>query len=92
MGKISKCFYRLLEEEDCSVREAADFYFYSNMMTANDDYMKFYEDYDIKQTNRKNHILGEVLIEEGLSNKVKAHTTNLAISTMKNRVVIYSDA
>ena len=53
MGKISKCFYREIDQRDCSVEHAAEFYFYSNMMTASEHYMQKYEDYDIIQRKRK---------------------------------------
>jgi hypothetical protein len=91
MGKISKCFYREIDPRDCSVEHAAEFYFYSNMMTASEHYMQKYEDYDIIQTKRKDALLGIFMREENLLDKVRTNTATLAISTMKDKVILYAD-
>ena len=91
MGKISKCFYHEIDERDCSVEHAAEFYFYSNMMTASDNYMKKYESYDTIQTKRKDALLGRYIHAEGLMDKIHTNTATLAISTMKEKVILYAD-
>ena len=92
MGKISKCYYHPLDEKDCSVEQAAEFYFHQNMMTADVNHMKAYEEYDYLQTKKKDTVLGHNLRIDNLLNQVNAGSATLAISTMHNKVVIYANA
>lgn len=86
--KISKVFYK---ELDTDIREAGEFYFNYNMLPIHEMFHDAYEESETKQINLRNQILGEEIRAGNIDGKVKVESTILAISSLKNKVIILTN-
>lgn len=91
MGKISKVFYEEIKPESCTIKEAAEFYYHFNLVGSHEFFHKDYEDYELAQINLKNKILGDTVANNKEKERPKVGTSILAISSLKNKVIIIAD-
>ncbi len=91
MGKISKVFYTEIRPEICTVKESAEFYYHFNLVASHESFLKGYEDYETNQINLKNKILGDVVANIEGKERPKVGSSILAISSLKQKVVLIAD-
>lgn len=91
MGKISKVFYTEIKPEECTVQEAGEFYYHFNLISAHEMFHDDYEKYEIGQIQLKNKTLGEAISQKGMVQRPKVGSSVLAISSVKNKVILIAD-
>lgn len=90
MGKISKVFYKEVDPDTCSIKEAAEFYYYFNLIGSHEMFREDYEKYEISQAALKNKTIADAIKVDG-SERPVINSSVLAISSLKNKVVIVAD-
>ena len=87
MGKINNVIYKTCDEY--STKDAAKYYFYSNIMGLNgkidNEFVNYYED----EIRAKNRVIGEQSKKYGV--KALMSTSVMAISSVKNKSVVIVD-
>jgi hypothetical protein len=91
MGKISKVYYEEIKPEECTVKDAGEFYYHFNLVSSHTMFHDDYEKYEIGQMNLKNKIIGDVINREIIDGRPVVNTSILAISSLKNKVIIIAD-
>lgn len=86
MSKIKRVFYTEIDEKDCSLERSGEFYYHFNMMNVNDFFQKDYEDYETKQLELRNSIIGNNI------NDMPSHPnmsfTIFGISSIKDKTIL----
>lgn len=91
MGKISKVIYIEIKSTSCTVKEAGEFYYHFNLISSHDLFHVDYEKYELSQIDLKNKTLGSIIHSNELSERPKINSSILAISSLKNKVVLIAD-
>lgn len=87
MGKISDVFYTDIHKNDCTIMQAAEFYYYYNLIDK-PCILPEYEAYEENQINIRNKILGEAINNGKLQIHPKTNTTIFGISSLKNKAIL----
>jgi hypothetical protein len=88
MNKIQEIYYEELDNDICSIEEAGQYYYYSNYL--DDENYPEYEKYEMNQIKLRNIIIGNAKKRGDIEN-VKVDSSILALSTLKNKVVLFVD-
>jgi hypothetical protein len=91
MGKISKVFYKEIDDTECTAQEAGEFYYHFNLISSHILFHKDYEKFELAQINLKNKTLGDIINDSGTQVRPKVGSSILAISSLKNKVILIAD-
>lgn len=91
MGKISKVFYKEIDNNVCSIDEAAKFYYHSNLIGIHEMFHNDYEEYELSQLNLKNKIIGDAIKNCEVEGNINSNNTMMAISSLKDKVIIIAE-
>lgn len=91
MEKISKVYYQELDDKVCTVQEAGEFYFHFNLIGSHTLFHEQYEKHELSQMNLKNKVIGEAIKKNEIEGRPKVDSSILAISSLKNKVIIVAD-
>lgn len=91
MGKISDVHYHEIDEKECSLKEAADFYFYYNLIGVDPSIISEYENYEEMQINLKNKILGKAFNNNEIPRHPRLNTSLLGISSLKGKPILVTE-
>lgn len=91
MGKISKIFYTEIKPEACTVQQAGEFYYHFNIVSIHTMFHDDYEEYEMNQIQLKNKTLGDAISQEKMDGRPKVGSSVLAISSIKNKVILIAD-
>ena len=89
MGKISKVFYEEVPSDVCTVTEAAAYYYHFNLLSSHEMFHEDYEKYELSQAAVKSNVLGSIVANN--NERAKVSSSLLAISSLKNKVVVIAD-
>ena len=90
MTKISKVYYEELDSNVCTVEEAGEFYYHFNLLDTNISFQE-YEKYELNQINLKNKIIGDAVKNNEIVGRPRIDSSVLAISSLKNKVIVVAD-
>ncbi len=88
MGKISEVFYKEIDPKICDEKEASSFYYHYNLLGLNEKIDEEYEQYEMKQMEIKNKIIGDCLKQGEFPRYPNISSTIFGISSMKNRTIL----
>ena len=88
MSEISEVHYQEIDTNICNINEAGEFYFLHNLLDTTNMFHKDYETYESKQLQLKKEIIGQLRIDNKISDSSNINSSILGISSLKNKVVI----
>lgn len=91
MGKITDVHYHEINEKECSLQEAAEYYFYYNLLGIDASILPEYEKYEESQIQLKNKILGDAYNNKEIPKHPKMNTALLGISSLKGKPIIVTE-
>lgn len=91
MSKISKAYYKEVDPKDCSVEEAAEFYYLFNLLDTDDSLCDEYEKHETNQLKLRNRLIGEAIRNKEVPNKPDISTAIMGISTMQDKVILLAE-
>lgn len=91
MGRITEVFYKEIDPIITNVEDAGEFYYHSNLIGVNEIFHSDYEEYETNQIKLKNKIVGDAISNGEIRSGVRPNSTTLALSSMKNKVVVLVD-
>lgn len=89
MSKISEVFYS--EMNDLKEEEVVDFYYHYNLIGESEVFHEGYIDYEERNVNIQNKILGEAYKNRIIPKHPKMNKVLISVSTMKNKPVIIAE-
>jgi hypothetical protein len=92
MATISKVYYEEIDPSQMNIREAGAFYYYTNLVTADDEaFQEAYETYEMGQLYFKNRLIASAKLNGKLEGIPNINRSLLAISSIKERVILLVD-
>lgn len=89
MGKISKVLYEVCD--DYSIENAAQYYFYSNVIGMNDKVDNLFGKYYENELKVKNSMIQKAVKASNVTSPISAGSAFMAISSVKNKPVILAE-
>lgn len=86
MSKIKNVFYTEIDEKDCSLEQSGEFYYHFNMMNLNDSFRDAYEEYEEKQLELRNSIIGNNI--SNMRRHPIINSTIFGISSIKDKTIL----
>jgi len=91
MGKITSVYYQEIDPKIVDIQTAGEFYYNHNLLDVHEMFHDDYERSEIEQLNLRNILLGEAIKCEDIQGNVKVDSSILAISSLKNKVVLVAE-
>jgi hypothetical protein len=91
MGKITRVYYDELDPNVVDVHEAGEFYYHSNLIGVHEMFHEDYEAYETRQFELRNQLIADAIDNKRVDKTIRLATAMLALSSMKNKVVIMAD-
>ena len=91
MGKITRVYYDEVDSNIVDVHEAGEFYYHSNLIGVHEMFHDDYEAYEIRQFELRNQLIANAIENQMVDKTIRLTTSMLALSSMKNKVVIMAD-
>lgn len=85
---IKNVYYEEIDPSVVTPDQAAEFYFHYNMIQLHPDFIDDYESFETKQLEMKNKIISNAIDRGDLSKQIRVDHSMIAISPIKNKVVM----
>lgn len=91
MGRITKCIYKVVAPEMCSIYEAGEYYFNQNVLGLHEKLDSEYERYEGRQMMVRNCLIGEAIKENPDVKRPALSSVVFGASSTKNNVVLVAE-
>lgn len=91
MGKITEVLYKEIPEKEFSTKDAAEFFFYHNLLGVDPMFIDGYEKYESNQIHVRNNIIGDAIRSELMNKHPKVNSAIIGVSSVKNKAVLITE-
>ena len=91
MGRISNVFYKEIDNDVCSMEEAANYHYLFNLLKYHEMFQNEYEHYEEFQIKLRNTLIGDAIKSGEIKSHPNVPSTIFGISALKNKAILITE-